>query len=152
MLRFLADFTLIIIVAVSGATLLYDGIKHGAWRRYPYLIMAGMTSLLVAKLMSLAYQQSDERPFVLQGVAPGAAFIDNPGFPSDHALLGVVVVLGVYMLTGRRTLSLGLAGVVAVMMVARVLALVHTPIDIIGGLIAGLVGGLWYLAMRANKA
>jgi membrane-associated phospholipid phosphatase len=152
MLRFLADYTLVVIIAVSAAVLLYDGVKRGAWRQYPYLIMAGLTSLLFGKLLSLAYQPSEERPFLSQGVAAGAAFIDNPGFPSDHALLGVVVVVGVYALTGRRSLSVGLAGIVVIMMVARVLALVHTPLDIFGGLIAGLFGALWYLAMRANKA
>jgi membrane-associated phospholipid phosphatase len=29
--------------------------------------------------------------------------------------------------------------------VGRVLALVHTPIDVIGGVLIALVGALWYL-------
>jgi len=28
--------------------------------------------------------------------------------------------------------------------IARVLALVHTPLDVIGGLVFGLVGAVWY--------
>jgi membrane-associated phospholipid phosphatase len=151
-LRFFADYTLIIVLAVSGLVFLYDGVKKSIWRQYPYLIMAGLTSLLIAKFLSLAYQPSSERPFLIEGVAPGAAYIDNPGFPSDHALLGVVAVLGVYALTGRKKLTGVLAIIVIVMMAARVIALVHTPLDIAGGVVAGLLGGLWYLEMRKSKA
>ena len=148
MIRFLADGSLLLILATGGIVLLYDGFKHGLIRQYPYLIMAGLTSLLIGKLLSVAYQPDIERPFIVQGVAPGAAFINNPGFPSDHALLGTVVVLGVYALTKRKTLSLVLAAGVVVMVVARVIALVHTPLDVVGGIIAGLSGGLWYVGRR----
>lgn len=151
MIRFLADYTLLIVLAVGGVVLLYDGIKREVRHHYPRLIMAGLTSLLIGKLASIAYQPADERPFVSQGVAPGAAFIDNPGFPSDHALLAVATVLGVYALTGRKKLSLILAFVVVMMMIARVAALVHTPLDIIGGALAGLGGGLWYIGMTRKK-
>lgn len=151
-LRFLADDLLIIILAIAGLVLLYDGVKSKVRRYYPYLIMAGLTSLLIGKLISIAYQPAVERPFILQGVAPGAAFINNPGFPSDHALLGVAAVLGVFALTRRTKLSVLLAFGVAVMMIARIVALVHTPLDIAGGIIAGLSGGLWYIDMRRHKA
>jgi undecaprenyl-diphosphatase len=152
MLRFLADDTLILVLAVSGLVLLYDGVKNQVRQYYPYLIMAGLTSLLVGKLLSIAYQPAVERPFIMHGVAPGAAFINNPGFPSDHALLGVAAVLGVYALTRRKWLGLVLALVIVVMMIARIFALVHTPLDIIGGIVAGLSGGLWYIGMRKTKA
>lgn len=152
MLRFLADDLLIIILGIVGLVLLYDGIKRQVRVYYPYLIMAGLTSLLIGKLLSIIYQPAVERPFILQGVAPGAAFINNPGFPSDHALLGVAAVLGVYALTRRTKLSLLLALGVVVMMIARIAALVHTPLDIAGGIIAGMGGGLWYLEMRRRKA
>lgn len=152
MIRFFADYLLIIVLGISAVVLLYDGVRKGVRARYPQLILSGLSALLIAKLMSLAYQPTAERPFVSQGVAPGAAFIDNPGFPSDHALLGVAAVWGVYALTGRRKLSLVLAVAVVAMMIARVLALVHTPVDIIGGAVAASLGALWYLQDRRNKA
>ena len=151
MIRFLADYTLLIVLATGGVILLYDGVKRNVRHYYPNLIMAGLTSLLIGKLLSIAYQPAIERPFVSQGVAPGAAFIDNPGFPSDHALLGVATVLGVYALTRRKRLSLALALIIVVMMIARVAALVHTPLDIIGGVLAGLSGGLWCIGMRKTR-
>lgn len=108
------------------------------------MIMAGLTSLVVAKMMSLVYQPAIARPFLELGVSPGAAYMDNPGFPSDHALLGTVVLMAVAFVVRRRRLSLVLAVLVFAMCVGRVVALVHTPLDVIGGVLAGVVGALWY--------
>lgn len=106
--------------------------------------MAGLTSLLVGKVLSLLYQPAIARPFLELGVEPGAAYIDNPGFPSDHALLATVVVAAVYALTRNRKFAAVLGVLVLIMCIGRVLALVHTPLDVAGGVLAGLAGVLWY--------
>jgi membrane-associated phospholipid phosphatase len=77
-------------------------------------------------------------------VAPGAAYIDNPGFPSDHALLATATIVAVYAFTKNRTVTLFLMVLLLIMSIARVVALVHTPLDIVGGILAGLAGSLWY--------
>lgn len=143
--KFLADGVLIVILAVSGGALLFGTTTREKKAGYPYLIMAGLTSLLVGKLMSLLYQPEFARPFLEKGVQAGAAYIDNPGFPSDHALLGTVAVLAVVVFVRHRMLSIVLVTCLALMCIARVLALVHTPLDVIGGILAGLIGGVWYL-------
>lgn len=143
LLRAIADGTLALILIVA-VPLLYLGIRHDFWRKLPVLIMAGLSSLLVGKLMSLLYQPAIARPFIELGVEPGAAYIDNPGFPSDHALLATVAVAAVYMVTRNRTLTAMLGLLVIIMCIGRVLALVHTPLDVAAGIVAGLSGILWY--------
>lgn len=143
LLRAIADGTLALILIVA-VPLLYLGIRHDFWRKLPVLIMAGLSSLLVGKLMSLVYQPAIARPFIELGVEPGAAYIDNPGFPSDHALLATVAVAAVYMVTRNRTLTAMLGLLVIIMCIGRVLALVHTPLDVAAGIVAGLSGILWY--------
>lgn len=98
------------------------------------------------------WQPSSVRPFVEQGVEAGAAYINNPGFPSDHMLLAVIVVATVYFLTSYKKLTYLLALVVLVMAVARVAALVHTPLDMLGGLVAGLAGSWWYVKRKQDIA
>lgn len=142
-LRLIADGTLIFIGAVS-APVIVVWLRKGAWVKLPVLIMAGLTSLLVGKMMSLLYQPSFARPFLELGVQPGAAYIDNPGFPSDHALLATVMVVAVYVATRNKPLFVMLAAIVIIMGVGRVMALVHTPLDVIAGILAGLSGSLWY--------
>ena len=145
-IRFLADGVLLAILVVAVCTLIFGTTTREKKTGYPYLIMAGLTSLLVGKLMSLVYQPDFARPFLEEGAQAGAAYIDNPGFPSDHALLGAAAVLAVIVFVRNRALSIALVAGLVLMCVARVLALVHTPLDVIAGTIAGLTGGIWYLS------
>lgn len=146
MLELIAD-GLIVPVALIGAYALWLYVPKGKkLQAYSYALMAGMTSLLFAKLISIVYQPNAQRPFELLHQKAGALYFDNPGFPSDHALFVTVIVLAVFALTGRKKLSLVLAALALLVCIGRVLALVHTPADVIGGIAAGLIGGLWYLA------
>jgi undecaprenyl-diphosphatase len=95
--------------------------------------------------MSIVYQPAAQRPFELLGQKAGALYFDNPGFPSDHALFATVIVVAVWALTRKKKLTILLTTLVLLMCIGRVLALVHTPADVIGGVVAGLVGGLWYV-------
>lgn len=149
MLKFLADGLLLAVLGVAACVVVYWVIRNKPRLKIvvPYVAMAGLTSLLVGKLMSF-WQPETLRPFIKQGVEAGAAYIDNPGFPSDHALLAVVVVMTIYMLTPYKKLSYVLMTLVVIMCAARVVALVHTPLDVVGGIVAGLVGCVWYLRLR----
>lgn len=143
LIRLFADGTLIAIVAISAPFIIWS-LRKRWWQGAPIVIMAGLTSLLVGKIMSLLYQPAVARPFLELGVTPGAAYIDNPGFPSDHALLATASVVAVYAVTRRRWLGSLLMLMVVVMCIGRVAALVHTPLDVIAGVIAGLSGAVWY--------
>ncbi len=144
-IRTLADGSLIVVILIGASSLLRGIKKSRITRDYPLAIMAGLTSLLIAKLASLLYQPSFARPFIEQGTVAGAAFIDNPGFPSDHALLAGVVVVAVFALTPYRKTAILLLILTIMMAIARVVALVHTPIDVIAGLVIAVLGGIWYL-------
>lgn len=143
LIRLVADGTLLLIAAVCIPIIIWK-LRGKWWVNAPVVVMAGLTSLLAGKLMSLVYQPEIARPFLQHGLEPGAAYIDNPGFPSDHALLATVLVLAVYALTRNRPLAIGLFLLVVIMSMGRVIALVHTPLDVIGGIVAGCVGVLWY--------
>lgn len=144
-IQLFADKGLVAVVLLSAATGIYWIVKEKPNIKllFPYVLMAGLTSLIVAKLLSLLPIQQ-ARPFIQQGVEAGAAFINNPGFPSDHALVATVVVMAVYILTPYKKAAYILMLLTVLMCIARVLALVHTPLDIVGGIVAGLVGALWY--------
>jgi membrane-associated phospholipid phosphatase len=111
--------------------------------------MAGLTAYLIAKLAAVIYQPSVERPFELLGAEAGALFLNNPGFPSDHALFVTAITCAVWFETRNKLVTVVLASLVIVICVGRVLALVHTPIDVIFGVIIGLIGSLWYLEGRS---
>lgn len=143
-IRFIADGTMVPIVLIAGYALLFRVPKNGRFQAYARILMAGLTAYLVAKLLGSVFQPGDERPFELLGVQPGASYLNNPGFPSDHALFAGFLTLAVWFETRWRTGALLLAGLTLLVCIGRVLALVHTPLDVIGGLAVACIGALWY--------
>lgn len=132
-------------VIVLGTYALIAKVPSGhRYAAYCRILMAGLTTYLFAKLLGTVYQPAVERPFELLGVSPGAAYLDNPGFPSDHALFVTAILLAVWFETRNKWLSAAIAVFVVLVCVGRVAALVHTPLDIAGGVSVALVGGLWY--------
>ncbi|HEU4715826.1 MAG TPA: phosphatase PAP2 family protein [Candidatus Saccharimonadales bacterium] len=143
--KLLADGAIIPIVLIAGYALLFLVPKNHRFEAYARILMAGLTAYLLAKLLSSVYQPSGERPFQVLGVAPGASYLNNPGFPSDHALFTAFLTLAVWFETRRKGLAITLAVLTLLVCVGRVLALVHTPLDVLGGLIVASVGALWYV-------
>ena len=86
LIPFLADGLVFIIVAISSFFLIVKVPNNRKYLTYGRILVAGLTSYLIAKIMSIVYQPSSMRPFELMNVNPGASYMDNPGFPSDHSL------------------------------------------------------------------
>lgn len=146
-IRIIADGLLVPIVLIGVYLLLFKVPNESKFEVYSRVLMAGLTTYLVAKYMSVLLPGEVERPFQAMGVAAGAAFLPNPGFPSDHALFSTAILYAVWFSTKLRGWSLALLVMVILVCVGRVLALVHTPLDIIGGVVAASFGALWYLTV-----
>ncbi|MDB5167304.1 MAG: Phosphoesterase, PA-phosphatase related protein [Candidatus Saccharibacteria bacterium] len=144
-IHIIADGTLIPVVLIGAYMLVFKIPKGHRFEAYCRILMAGLTAYLLAKLAAVIYQPDTARPFELLGTQAGALFLNNPGFPSDHALFATAITCAVWFETKQKVVSLLLAFLVIVICIGRVLALVHTPTDVIFGVIIGLIGSLWYL-------
>lgn len=150
LIRLIADGLVILIVLLGGIGYLWK-VKVDKWYHYSRAFMAGLSALVMAKLMSLLYVTA-ERPFVILGVDPKAAFLDNPGFPSDHALFVATITLIVAYATRSWRLVTVLACMSLLVGLGRVLALVHAPADVIGGFTAAALGVLpWYVWQKDKR-
>lgn len=145
LLRIAADYMVFPIVFLGGVVLLFvpKKARREVWGR---AVITGVVALLFAKAASLLYQ--GERPFETMGVAPGAAFLPNPGFPSDHALLVFVVACVVWASTKNLPLTAFVASMAIVVAWGRVAALVHTPLDVLGGLLCALAAAVMVYGRR----
>lgn len=143
-IQLIADGAVFPVILIGTYALLFKIPSKYRYEAYCRILMAGLTTYLLAKLLGTLYQPALERPFELMGVAPGAAYLDNPGFPSDHALFVMAITLAVWFETKNKLITAVLAVFVVLVCVGRVLALVHTPLDIIGGIAVSLIGALWY--------
>jgi membrane-associated phospholipid phosphatase len=146
LIRLIAD-GLVPVVALIGAYYLIFQLpkKSNRQQAYSRIIMAGLTALLAAKIVASFYQPDAARPFVEMGVAAKAAYLDNAGFPSDHVLFSSAIAYAVWFETKHRKVATLLFLLVGIIALGRVLALVHTPIDVMGGFIFASFGALWYL-------
>ena len=147
-IHLIADAFVIPVILVGAFVLLFKIPKGGRFEAYSRILMAGLTSYLIAKFIASVYQPSFERPFEILGVEPGALYLNNPGFPSDHALFVTAITAAVWFETKMKKTTILLATLVILICVGRVLALVHTPLDVIAGVVIGLVGAVWYLQKK----
>lgn len=146
--QIVADGAIMPVVLIGAYMLVFKIPRGHRFEAYTRILMAGLTAYLIAKLAAVIYQPSAERPFEQLGVQAGALFLNNPGFPSDHTLFATAITCAVWFETKQKVVSLILVSLVLVICVGRVVALVHTPTDVIFGVIIGLVGSLWYLDDR----
>lgn len=144
LIRIIADGLVVAIFVIAIATLIVriprDKWVYWAWR----VIVAGLLTYALAKGIAAVYQPELLRPFEKLGVDPGAAYLPNPGFPSDHALFATFLTVTVWVTTQSKRLTIVLAVLTILMSIGRVVALVHTPLDVIGGMVIGLSSIVWY--------
>ena len=144
-IKIIADWLLMPLILVALYELLFKVDSRRRYRVYTRVLMAGLTSYISAKILGLLYQPEQLRPFETLGVNPGAAYLNNPGFPSDHALFAMFLVLAVWYALRRRSITIIMLTMALLVGIGRILALVHTPLDVIGGVAVACLGALWYV-------
>lgn len=144
LIHIVADGLMIPLILLAAYALLAKIPKTVRYDRYTHILMAGITSYMIAKFVAVLWQPELRRPFEMIGADPGAAYLNNPGFPSDHALFAGFLTLAVWYGTRSRVLTGIMLSMTLAVCVGRVLALVHTPLDVIGGLAISLLGSVWY--------
>lgn len=145
LVRGAADLSMVPIALIGAYALVFKIPKEHRLEAYSRILVAGLTTYLIAKLVASFFQPEYLRPFEIAGKSAGASYLNNPGFPSDHTLFATAIVCAVWFETKQKTLTIILATLVAVVAAGRVIALVHTPLDVIGGIVIGLIGSVWYL-------
>jgi len=148
--KILADGAVFPVVLIGAWALLFKVENGKRYQAYCRILLAGLTAYLFAKLIGSVFQPELERPFEILGVSAGASFLNNPGFPSDHILFCTAITLAVWFETRQKVITAVLVGLTLLVSVGRVLALVHSPLDVSGGIVIALLGGLWYLQRETS--
>lgn len=148
--RILADGMLLPIVIIGTYMLIAKVPNNRKFESYKRVLIAGLTAYMIAKFASIIYQPTDLRPFEIMGLSPGASYLNNPGFPSDHALFAAAITLAVWFETRDKKVTLIMAIMVGLLCLGRVLALVHSPVDVIAGVLIAFTGALWYEDWRGK--
>jgi len=145
LVRIIADGAVVPVVLIGAWALLFRLKPGSRYQAYCRVLLAGVTAYMAAKFVGAIYQPELQRPFELMGVDAGASFLNNPGFPSDHALFCTAITLALWFETRQKWIPLTALALTLIVCVGRVIALVHSPLDVIGGVAIACVGALWYL-------
>lgn len=148
----LADWLVVPIVLFGFYAFLFKVPKSQKRDVYTRVLLAGLTAYVVAKIIGLLYQPAGLRPFELLGKEAGASSLGNPGFPSDHALFTMAIVLAIWFGAKQKKLAMTAFVLAVLVVIGRVLAMVHTPLDVTGGMLIAFVGIVWYLPFAKSKS
>lgn len=151
LIKILADYLVIPIVLIGAYTLLFKLRPGSRYHAYTRVLMSGLTAYLVAKIIASIFQPELERPFEILGTQAGASYLNNPGFPSDHVLFCTAITLAVWFETKQKYIASALLLMTVLVALGRVLALVHTPLDVAGGAVIAAIGALWYVQRPHEK-
>lgn len=150
-IRIMADGLVVPIVLLATYVLLFK-LKTKHWfSSYLRILIAGLSAYILAKIIGHFFQPEIDRPFQKLGVDPGAAYLDNPGFPSDHVLFCVAIFWAVWTQSKAKWAAITILVLTIMVGLGRIFALVHTPLDVLGGIIIASIGALWYLTERYTK-
>lgn len=94
-------------------------------------IISFLLALAIAFVSGSLYY--DPRPFVIDHFIPLIPHSPDNGFPSDHTLFGMVAAATVFIYHRKTGILLGILTILVG--IARVIAGIHHPIDIIGGVL-----------------
>ena len=113
------------------------------------IIIAGAIAFILSRIASKLYY--DPRPFVTEHVRPLISHPADNGFPSDHALLTMTLTAITYFY--NKKIAFIMLCLTILVGISRVLAKVHSPVDIGGGWIFGAIGAIagYYLTLWLFK-
>jgi undecaprenyl-diphosphatase len=143
--KIMADYAILPVILIGVYALVFKVKKGYRLQAYTRVLMAGLTAYLLGVLIGSVFQPAGVRPFELIGASAGASFLNNPGFPSDHTLFVTAIICAVWFETKQKVLTIIMILLLIAICFGRVIALVHTPIDVIGGIVIAVIGALWYL-------
>lgn len=123
-------------IAISALVTALVWLRQPAARKWSMGLACGAGAVLAFGLLTLAGDlYHDKRPFVTEHIRPMFAHPADNGFPSDHATMAMFLAVCVLFYAWRW----GIVLLVNALLIgtARVLAHVHSPLDIAAGFLIG---------------
>ncbi|MDR1197273.1 MAG: phosphatase PAP2 family protein [Candidatus Nomurabacteria bacterium] len=142
---FLADYLIWVVVALAVALVALEIWKTKDWRKLGFIVLAGFTALLLSMVFHLLPVESYLRPYQIMQVQPLIEPNADTPFPSDHVLLAFAAAFAVFFMTRYKKLGTLILVLAFLVLFGRLLAFVHSPLDVIGGIVCAAVGAaIWY--------
>lgn len=133
---FAAEYLIFVPVLIVAALVAIEAFRHRNWRIVAFVVLAGIISLVLAKLSGQLY--SHPQPFATGGFEPLVPHDVDNSFPSDHTLLAAVLALSAIKIQPK--IGWPLLVIAVLVALGRVGASLHYPIDVITSFVLAFIG------------
>jgi len=135
---FCASYLIFAVFATAACCAAYLFYKR-QWRQLTYFSATLAVSYLLLQIAAHLYV--DHRPFVDHHLYQLVAHAAGKSFPSDHTTATAAIAFGLLLFTQFKKVGVIILGCALLIGFARVFVGIHYPVDILGGLLTGLIGG-----------
>ena len=142
---FCASYLVYVVFLAAAACAVYWIYKHD-WKPAIYFFATLVVTFLLLQLASM--MNFDHRPFMDHHLTQLVAHASGKSFPSDHTTVTAGIAFGLLFFTRFKKLGWTILGTAALIGFARIFVGIHYPLDIFGGLVTGLLGGLIVLGAK----
>jgi undecaprenyl-diphosphatase len=135
---FCASYLVYIVFLVVAICLAYLVAKR-EWRPVIYFMATLAVTFILLQLMAML--NFDHRPFMDHRLTQLVAHASGKSFPSDHTTVTAGIAFGLLFFTRFKKLGVVVLAAACLIGFARIFVGIHYPLDILGGLVTGLLGG-----------
>lgn len=147
---FLAKYLVWIVFGVAVVLIGLEVYKTRNWRLLGFVALAFLTAFLVNQILHLLPVEV-YRPYQLTGETPLITPSKDSPFPSDHVTFAFTAAFAALIMTKHRKIGIALLIAAFGVLAGRILALVHSPLDVVGGFMCALSGVVWYYIYYRNS-
>lgn len=143
---FLAEYLHWVIIAIALGFAFFISLIQRK-RFITLILLAAPVALLIDKVLNKLILSP--RPFVERGFVPLVQHSADNGFPSEHTLLVLFIACTVWVFNRKLGIILMVLGFLVG--IGRILAGIHSPLDIMGSAVISLVavsGSVWILKQK----
>jgi undecaprenyl-diphosphatase len=139
----------IFVVALIALIITIFSEKEVRWSIIKLAILSFGIAFLIAYIAGLLYY--DARPFVVEHIEPLISHQPDNGFPSDHTLIAIVTASVIFVYRHKLGILLGVLGILVG--VARILAYLHHPVDIVASVLISVIAtfGAWLILKKFDQ-
>jgi undecaprenyl-diphosphatase len=140
---------LIIVVGLIAVVATIFSEKTVRWSIIKLAILSFGLAFLIAYIAGILYY--DARPFVVENIQPLIPHLPDNGFPSDHTLAATVAAVVIFVYRRKLGILLGVLGILVG--VARIMAYLHHPIDIVASILIAVIATLcaWLILKNFDR-
>jgi len=136
---FCAKYLVYIVFVVVAMFVVYWLYKR-QWRTVAYVFLSLVVTFIFLKLAGLL--NLDHRPFMDHHLTQLVAHASGKSFPSDHTTVTAGIAFAFLFFTRFKKTGVLILLAACVIGFARVFVGIHYPLDILGGLVVGLIGAV----------